>query len=257
MRIAVAGASGAVGRHVVDVAHEHSHEIVALTRSAGFDLTRTDPASAAALATALAGVDAVIDVTSTATQSSRASRAFFGTVTENLVAAERAAGVGHHVVLSIVGSDRAPHGYYAGKALQERMVGRGDVPWTIQRATQFHEFAAQMLDRFAVGPIGLVPTMRSQPVSAREVAEALVGRAEGSPLGLATDLAGPDVLRMRDMVRDYAAAVGRRVLLVEIPLPGGFGRAMRDGTVLASPDAEHGRQTFGDWLAAVHPPVSS
>lgn len=174
MKIAVAGATGAVGRHVVDVVREHGHEAVLLSRAEGVDLV-----SGAGLD--LSGVDAVIDVASTSTQSREESRAFFGAVTRTLQAAELAAGVRHHVSLGIVGSSDAPYAYYAGKALQEQLVEGGEVPWTILRATQFHEFASQIHGSITAGPFILVPKMVSQPVAAREVAERLVQLAEGAP----------------------------------------------------------------------------
>ncbi len=183
--------------------------------------------------------------------SDAASRAFFGAVTRNLLAAETAAGVRHHVVLSIVGVDDAPYSYYAGKVLQEQLVEAGHVPWTILRATQFHEFASQLYARTKVGPIVVVPAMQSQPVAAREVAERLVALAVGEPVGRATDLAGPRVERMSDMVRRWVKAAGRSGRVVEVPLPGAYGRAMRDGTLLARPGADLGVQTYDEWVTAV------
>lgn len=123
MKIAVAGGTGVVGRHVVEVATAHGHEVVVLARSTGTDLLRGD-----GLEQVLTGVDVVIDLTSVQTQAARRSRTFFGTVTSNLLAAEQRAGVGHHVVLGIVGSDLGDGGYYAGKVLQERLVAEGPVP---------------------------------------------------------------------------------------------------------------------------------
>ncbi|MET3511528.1 SDR family oxidoreductase [Plantibacter flavus] len=243
MKIVVAGGSGMVGRHVVAVAEERGHRVVALSRAAGVDL-----ATGAGLAQQLEASDVVVDVTSTATQSTQRSRQFFGAVTRNLLEAEGAAGVPHHVALSIVGSDTAPFGYYAGKALQEDLVSTGRIPWTILRATQFHEFAQQMVERFRFGPVTMVPTMTSQPVAAREVAERLVELAEGEPQGRPADLAGPEELRMAAMVKAYTAATGVRGPVVEIPLPGGFGKAMRDGTTLAGLDAQRGVQTFAQWI---------
>jgi uncharacterized protein YbjT (DUF2867 family) len=244
MRIAVAGGTGTVGRHVVDVVHETGHEPVVLTRSTGVDLV-----TGVGLADALAGVDVVIDVSSTLTMSAAASRAFFGSVTRNLLAAEAAAGVAHHVALSIVGSDAAPYGYYAGKVLQEQLIEDGPVPWTILRATQFHEFASQLHSRMRLGPIVVAPAMQSQPVAAREVAERLVALAVAEPAGRVTDLAGPRVERMADMVRRWATATGRRGRVVEVPLPGAYGRAMRDGTLIAQPGSDLGVQTFDEWVA--------
>ncbi|WP_285042874.1 NAD(P)H-binding protein [Plantibacter sp. LMC-P-059a] len=243
MKIVVAGGNGMVGRHVVAVAEERGHRVVSLSRATGVDLV-----SGAGLAQQLEAADVVIDVTSTATQSAAKSREFFGGVTRTLLDAEGAAGVPHHVALSIVGSDRAPFGYYAGKAEQEELVSTGRIPWTILRATQFHEFAQQMVERFRFGPITMVPTMTSQPVAAREVAERLVELAEGEPQGRPADLAGPEELRMSAMVKAYTAAEGIRGPVVEIPLPGGFGKAMRDGTTLAGPNAQRGAQTFAQWV---------
>ncbi|KQM17910.1 3-beta hydroxysteroid dehydrogenase [Plantibacter sp. Leaf171] len=243
MKIVVAGGNGMVGRHVVAVAEERGHRVVSLSRATGVDLV-----SGVGLAQQLEAADVVIDVTSTATQSAAKSSAFFGGVTRTLLDAEGAAGVPHHVALSIVGSDRAPFGYYAGKAVQEELVSTGRIPWTILRATQFHEFAQQMVERFRFGPVTMVPTMTSQPVAAHEVAERLVELAEGEPQGRPADLAGPEALRMSAMVKAYTAARGIRGPVIEIPLPGGFGKAMRDGTTLAGPDAQRGVQTFAQWI---------
>jgi uncharacterized protein YbjT (DUF2867 family) len=244
MRIAVAGGTGTVGRHVVESAQLRAHEVSVLSRSTGTDLTTGE-----GLTEALEGIDTVIDVTSISTQSARLSQAFFGAVTSNLLTAEKTADVGHHLALSIVGSDKAPFGYYAGKALQEQLITRGDTPWTILRATQFHEFAEQIYGQIALGPINLVPKMISQPVAAREVGQHLVELAERSPAGHPADLAGPEVLRMADMVRAFANAIDGKGPVWEIPLPGGFGKAMRDGTLTAGPEAILGTQKFSQWAA--------
>ncbi|GAA0993748.1 SDR family oxidoreductase [Subtercola frigoramans] len=246
MKIAVAGATGTVGRHVVAVARERGHEVLALSRAAGVDLT-----SGLGLAETLSGSQTVIDVTSISTQSAEESKRFFTLVTSHLLAAEVQAGVAHHIALSIVGSDQAPFGYYAGKAAQERLVNEAAVPWTILRATQFHEFARQIYGQVTIGPFTIIPTMISQPVAAREVAERLIFHAESKPNGLATDLAGPEVLRMAEMVRRYSKAVGGTARVLELPLPGGFGRALRNSTLVASPSADHGRQTFTEWIESV------
>lgn len=246
MRIAVAGGTGAVGRHVVEVARQRGHEAVVLSRSQGVDLV-----SGTGVAEAVRAADAVVDVASVQTRDSQASEDFFGAVTRGLLDAERRESVGHHVALSIVGVDAAPEGYYAGKVLQERLVAGGGVPWTILRATQFHEFAQQIHGAITVGPVTLVPWMRSQPVAAHEVAERLVALVEAGPSGRVADLGGPQERRMVDMVRAYARRTGARGPVVPVPLPGAFGRAMRDGSLVAGPAADHGRQTFDEWLAAL------
>lgn len=241
MRVGVAGGTGLVGRLVVDVAAGRGHQVVVLARSEGVDLT-----TGSGLAGRLAGVDAVVDTTNHVSQKRAESEAFFGAVTRHLLAAEADAGVGHHLVLSIVGIDDVDTGYYAGKRLQERLVAEGPVPWTILRATQFHEFAEQALGFVRIGPFSLVPRMLSQPVAAQEVAEHLVDLVETGPSGRADDLAGPERHDIADLARRVAR--GRRV--VPVPLPGKAGRAMRAGALCPQVDGPRGRTTFEEWLAA-------
>lgn len=241
MRITVAGGTGVIGRLVVEDARQRGHEVTVLSRASGTDLTSSCPLN-------LEGVEAVIDVTSIRTSNAARSTTFFTTATGKLLSAVRAAGVGHYVLLSIVGVDDAPYGYYAGKAAQENLVTTGDVPWSLLRSTQFHEFAEQIFRRMKVGPVSLVPEMRSQPVAATEVATRLVDLIESGPAGRVPDLAGPRVERMADLTRQWAATTNTKGIIVEVPLPGGFGRALRDGTLLARPGSHHGHRTFTEWL---------
>lgn len=252
MRLAVAGGTGLVGRMVVDVARERGHDVVVLARSEGVDLT-----TGTGLADRLQGVGAVVDVTNHPSQKRAAAEGFFGAVTGTLLAAEAAVGVGHHVVLSIVGIDDVDTGYYAGKRRQEQVVGEGPVPWSVLRATQFHEFAEQVLGFATVGPVSLVPRMLCQPVAAREVAKALVALAETDPVGRAPELAGPEQHQLVDLARRFSAArrLGRHV--VPVRLPGRAGAAMRSGALTPSGEGPRGTLTFADWLAGVSPPGSS
>lgn len=250
MKVAVAGGTGVVGTHVVEVAREHGHDVVVLTRGNGVDLR-----TGAGLDTALHGVDVVIDVAGVQTTSAKVSTEFFTTTTRALLDAERRANVKHHVALSIVGIDRAPVAYYAGKVAQEALVEAGTVPWTILRATQFHEFAAQMYSRAMVGPIHLAPRMLIQPIAAHEVAQHLVELAVAPPAGRVPDLAGPREEHMPEMIRAYAGATGHTGRIPAVTLPGAFGRAMRDGSVLPGPGAVLGRQTFSEWIADMRPVV--
>lgn len=248
MKIAIAGGTGVVGRHVVGVARERGHETVVLSRATGVDLT-----AGSGLDAELSGVDAVIDVTSVATMSATGAMAFFRAVTRNLIEAERAAGVHHHVALSIIGAADAPHGYYAGKQIQEDLVltaPSGSVVW----AAQFHEFAQQNAPMTKAGPVHLVPEMLSQPVAAREVAGVLVEVAEGSPRGRGPQVAGPEQMHVADMIRGFLQSRGRPARVRQFPLPGAFGRALRDGTLLPGPGAHIGTRTFAEWLAAGESP---
>ena len=242
-RVAVAGGTGVLGRYVVEVARRRGHDVMVLARSEGVDLT-----SGEGLAGRLDGVDVVVDATSVGTTRRSAAESFFGDVTRHLLAAEREAGVGHHVAVSIVGIDDVPYGYYYGKRLQERLIAEGDVPWTVLRATQFHEFTGQVLEFARVGPISMVPRMLSQPVAAVEVAEALVGFAETGPAARAPDLAGPERLDMVDLARRVVKArgLGRRV--VPVWVPGRAGRGMRSGALTPSSDGPRGRIGFQAWL---------
>lgn len=247
MRIAVAGGTGTVGRPLVAALRIAGHDTVVLARSEGVDIR-----SGAGLEAALDGVDAVIDVLSVATLAATESVDFFETTTRRLLAAEAGAGVRHHLALSIVGVDRAPYGYYAGKLAQERAVHSGRVPWTILRATQFHEFSAQMLARARIGPVHIAPRMRTQPVAAHEVAEHLARLAGESPAGRVADLAGPREESLVRMVRAYARSIGSRAWLPAVSLPGDFGRAQRDGSLLPDASAILAQQSFDEWLSGAH-----
>ncbi|WP_211217941.1 NAD(P)H-binding protein [Microbacterium luticocti] len=243
-RIAIAGGTGTVGRLVVEIARAHGHDAVVISRSTGVDLVSGD-----GLDTVLAGVDTVIDVSNTSSMSATASVRHFETTTRTLLDAETRVGVRHHIVLSIVGiDDEKGYGYYQGKRAQERAVAAGRVAYTILRATQFHEFAQQMFERMKFGPFVLVPTMRSQPIAAREVAARLVELAEGAPAGRVTDIAGPRVERMAELARRYGRAAGLPGRVVELSLPGAPGRQMRDGSLLAGTAAEVRGPSYAQWL---------
>ncbi len=244
MKIAVAGGTGVVGRYVVRAVESRGHEPVVLSRSTGVDLT-----TGAGLDQALAGAGAVIDVSNTTTARRRAAITFFAAVSEVLMRAEERAGVGHHVLLSIVGIDRVPLGYYKGKLYQEELCSGGSVPATILRATQFHEFPAQLLQRLPTAAVVPVPRMWSQTVAAREVADALVAAALSPPAGRLPDLAGPRVERMEDLVAQLLKARGRRSLVVPLRIPGRAGSAMAEGLLLPTDDGPRGTQTFDQWLA--------
>ena len=228
------------------VAKERGHHIVSLSRAEGVDLVNGH-----GLAQALAGMDTVIDVSGIQTTSTKQAVDFFTNATQNLLAAEKEAGVQHHVALSIVGIDGATSGLYAGKLVQEDEVRHGGVPWTLLRSTQFHEFVPLTVKIGSVGPLVAVPKMFTQPVAAREVAEALVDAAEAGPHGRITDLGGPRTEELADLVRTYLAKIGERKKVLEAVLPGRMGKAMRSGALIPAPGAAVGRQTFQQWLDAI------
>ncbi|WP_329034625.1 NAD(P)H-binding protein [Streptomyces sp. NBC_00178] len=242
MRVAVAGGTGLVGRLVVGELTAAGHEPVVLSRARGVDLVR-----GTGLDGALSGVDVVVDVSNVTTLSRRRAVGFFDSAGHRLLDAAAGAGVRHHVALSIVGVDRVAHGYYAGKLRQEEIVAEGRVPWTVLRATQFHEFVGQTLQQMP-RRLAVVPRMTTRPVAAREVARHLVELALAPPRGMAPELAGPRVEQLVDLVRRLLAARQERRLVVPLWLPGAAGAAMRGDGQLPLGQGPRGSETFDEWL---------
>lgn len=244
MRIAVAGGTGLVGALLVGRLARAGHDVVVLARATGVDLL-----AGVGVEDALDGSDTVVDVLSTPAQGTRSASRFFTTTTRVLLDAGRRTGVGHHVTLSIVGVDDARSGYHRGKRDQEAVLTASPTPWSLLRATQFHEFPGQLLARTTVGPVGVVPRMRVAPVAVTAVADRLAAIATGEPLGRVRDLAGPAEEDLVAMARAVAGRLGvRRVL--GVPLPGHDGRRLRRGGLLPGPHAERAGPTFTAWLDA-------
>ena len=242
MRVAVAGGTGWSGKRVAASLRARGHQPVVLSRSTGVDLT-----TGHGLDERLDGVEAVIDVSNVVTRSAAEAVRFFEAATSHLLRAEQRAGIGHHVVLSIVGCDRVDLGYYFGKRRQEELVLGGPVPVTVLRATQFHEFAAQMLR--SREPVVRVPRMRSQPVALTEVADHLADLATGEALGRAPEMGGPEPdLWMDDMVSRLATVRGDDRLLERADMPDDVARQINDGGLLPTAPGPRGRITFGEWL---------
>lgn len=248
MRIAVAGATGNIGTLTAAALERAGHDVVRISRSLGVDLT-----TGAGLDEALAGVGAVVDVTSSTSSSTATDPAeavaFFGTNTANLLAAEERAGVGHHVLLSIVGLDRV-HGnaHYAGKREQERLVAAGPVPWTIVPATQFHDFAATVVAWTERDGTATIPPLLVQPIAPADVAAVLAEVAAGAPRGRHADVAGPATEDLVDMARRTVDARNHRVRLVPT-WSSVLGAEMAGEVLLPGPDAVLAATTFDDWLA--------
>jgi uncharacterized protein YbjT (DUF2867 family) len=247
MKIAIAGSTGVVGRHVVNAARSGGLEVVELSRSTGCDLT--NPASLRGL---IDGARSVIDVSNTSRFTRRAATAFFASATASLTSEAERAGVQHFISLSIVGIDRASsYGYYNAKMLQESLVVASPVPSSIVRATQFHEFASQLLERVRVGPVAFVPHMKVQSVDAKSLAEFLFQVAMGDPLSTVTEVAGPEV---GDIVQHARRISERRhgPRVVALPVVGSFARSISSGVLLPSRDATILGPTFESWLNDHH-----
>lgn len=243
MRIAVAGGTGIAGQYVVAAAREAGHDVAVMSRRAGVDV-----ATGVGLTQALKGADVVIDVTNPGSLSARVATRFFERSTEQMLAAGEAAGVHHHVALSIVGIDGVDGGYYAGKLAQERAVEKSEgVPFTIVRAAQFHEFPAQFLARMR-GPIAYLPTGLLRPVAAREVGEYLVRVAEAEPARRAADLVGPRDEVLADMARRFLRRAGKKQRVLEMRMPGRVGKAFASGVLRGTETATRAQLDFDTWL---------
>jgi uncharacterized protein YbjT (DUF2867 family) len=243
VKIAVAGGTGLVGRQTVEAVRRVGHDPLVLARSAGVDLT-----TGAGLPAVLDGVDAVIDVTNTPSVNTDQMRAFFAAVTGQLLAAEHHGGVRHHVVLSIVGLDRLPdHGHYAGKREQERLALSGPVPASVVRATQFFDFAAQMVNWTLRGQSAALAPLLLQPVAVTDVADVLVEVALGEPVNGICELAGPETQDLVDMARRTLAARGESLRLIPT-WRGRYGVEMAGEVLLPRPDARLAPTTFDHWL---------
>ena len=247
-KIAVAGATGRVGHHVVDVLEERGHEVVAISRSTGVDVITGD-----GLAEALTGVEVVIDTATGPSPDQDAATAFFTTAARNLHQAGERAGVRRMVVVSIIGVDELKGGYSLAKLAHEQAMLAGSIPVRVVRAAQFHEFVEQLVQWGTQGDVSYVPKMRTQLVAARSVAEALVDVATDSePAGPIVEVAGP---RDESMVEAATLLVARRGDSVRIE-----GRsdpadpdsaANEAGVLLPGPEAKLAGPTFEEWLDAM------
>lgn len=240
MRIAVAGASGTVGRHVADAVRRRGHDVLALSRSDGVDLT-----GAAGLSDALGGVDVVIDVANASTIEEEPATEFFTTVAGNLQRAGAERGVRRIVTLSIVGIDDADFGYYRAKLAHERASGAGPVPSTVVRATQLHELAAQLMAITRTNGHASVFDVQSQPIAAAAVGDALAETAERASGPRSPDLAGPEQANLVDMAHAFLA---HRGIELEVEPDTETMAGVADGGLLPGPDAKIIGPSFTQWL---------
>jgi uncharacterized protein YbjT (DUF2867 family) len=244
MRIAVAGATGNIGALTVAALARSGHDVVRISRSLGVDL-----ASGKGLDAALAGVDAVVDVTNYMASGREETVAYFGTATRNLLAAEERAGVRHHVLLSIAGIGRVDgNAHYAGKREQERIVTEGSVPWTIVPATQFYDFAATMTSWTEHDGVAAIPPLLVQPIAPEDVADVLAEIAASAPQGRYRNVSGPEPQDLVDMARRTNEARGHPVKL-EPTWSSLLGPEMAGDVLLPGEDARIAPTTFDEWLA--------
>jgi uncharacterized protein YbjT (DUF2867 family) len=251
-KIAVAGATGRVGRHVVDVLEAQGHDVVGMSRSLGVDVVTGD-----GLAEALAGVECVIDVATGPSPDQEAATEFFTAAARNLHEAGERAGVQRMVVVSIIGCDQFTAGYGAAKVAHEQAMLSGPIPVRVLRAAQFHEFVAQLVEWGRQGEVSYVPKMRTQLVAARTVAQALADLATGpesapAPGSSGTsipEIAGPREENLVDMAILLVARRGDPVRIEGVSDPADPDRKLYEsGALLPGPDATLAGPTFEEWL---------
>jgi uncharacterized protein YbjT (DUF2867 family) len=243
-KIAVAGATGRVGRHVVDLLREQGHDVVPMSRATDVDVVTGD-----GLAEALSGVDVIIDVATGPSPDQQVATEFFTASTRNLQQEGARAGVGLVVVVSIIGIDRFEGGYNAAKLAHEQAMLAGPIPVRILRAAQFHEFVGELMAWGRDGDVSYMWNMRTQLVAARSVAEALVALAT-DPDASFTEIAGPREERLAEAAKLLAAHNGDPVRIEEVSDPNDPDSAnSAGGAALPEPGAATlAGPTFEEWL---------
>ena len=245
-KIAVAGATGRLGRHVVDVLEERGYEVVPVSRASGVDVITGDGLDAA-----LAGVDVIVDVATGPSPDQEEATAFFTTSARNLHEAGQRAGVARMLVVSIVGTDRYSGGYGAAKIAHEQAALAGPIPARILRSTQFHEFVGQLLAWGTQGEVAYVQRMRTQPIAARAVAETLADMVVEPDGPAVTDVAGPREESMVDLAGALALRRGLAVKVEGVSGDDADSRLAEDGGLLPGPGATLAGPTFEQWLDSV------
>ena len=244
MKIVVIGGTGLIGWQVVKNLVELGHDVVPASPDTGVNTL-----TAAGLSDALAGAAVVIDVSNSPSFEDAAVLEFFETSTRNILAAEAAAGVGHHVALSVVGTERlSESGYIRAKITQEKLITTSSIPYSIVHATQFFEFAARIAADATDGDRVRVPEALIQPMASSDVAAAVCDVAVAAPLHGTIEIAGPEPLRFEDFIRKALRAEGDQRIVVADPQARYYGARLSEHTLQPDDGARLGTTRFDDWL---------
>jgi uncharacterized protein YbjT (DUF2867 family) len=244
MKIVVIGGSGLIGSRLVTKLREHGHEAVAASPKSGVDTLTCE-----GLAEALNAASVVVDVSNSPAWEDAAVLKFFETSTHNLLTYETAAGVGHHVALSVVGTDRMlSSGYFRAKIAQENLIKGSSIPYSIVRATQFFEFVKGIADFSTQGNTVHLPSALIQPMAADDVASAVGKVATGAPVNGTVEVGGPEKFRLDELVRQGLAAWNDPREVVADPHASYYGVVLSERTLVPDDDALLGQTRFADWL---------
>jgi uncharacterized protein YbjT (DUF2867 family) len=244
MKIVVIGGSGLIGKKLVKNLRQQGHEVVAASPSSGVNTVTGE-----GLAQALDGAQVVVDVANAPSWEDNAVLAFFETSGRNILAAEAAAGIGHHVALSVVGTDRLlASGYFRAKMAQENLIKASPIPYTIVRATQFFDFVGGIAQSATEGQTVRLPPVLMQPIASDDVAAGMTDAAPAEPLNGTVDLAGPEPIRQDDLVRRFLNATGDTRTVITDPKALYFGIAVNDQSLTPGDHPRLGPTRFEDWL---------
>ena len=244
MKIVIIGGSGLIGSKLVAKLREDGHEVVSASLDSGVNTVTGD-----GLTDALRGASVVVDVSNSPSYEEAAVLEFFETSTRNLLDAEAAAGAGHHVALSIVGTDRLPDsGYYRAKQAQEKLITSSSVPYSIVHATQFFEFIRPIADAATAGDTVRLPPALIQPMAADDVASAMAKVSVGAPLNGIVEIGGPEQFRLDELIRRVLSSRHdpRRVVIDPSALY--FGGKLDERTLVPGDNARLAATRFEDWL---------
>jgi uncharacterized protein YbjT (DUF2867 family) len=245
MKVVVIGGSGLIGSRLVERLREAGHDPLAASPDSGVDTLTGE-----GMADALEDAEAVVDVSNAPAWDDAAVLEFFQTSTRNILAGEVGAGVGHHVALSVVGTDRLPEsGYFRAKLAQEDAIKAGPIPYSIVRATQFFEFIGRIADSNTEGETVRVPPVLVQPEAADDVAAALAVAAVGAPVNGTVELAGPERLRLDELTRRVLSANGDARRVMADGSARYFGATLDERSLIPGDDARIAPTRFEDWLA--------
>jgi uncharacterized protein YbjT (DUF2867 family) len=251
MKIVIIGGTGLIGSKLVSRLRGEGHEVVPAAPNTGVNTLTGE-----GVAAALDGANVVVDVSNSPSFEDTAVLKFFETSTRNLLTAEAAAGVGHHVALSIVGCDRAPgSGYLRAKVAQEKLIRSSPVPYSLVRATQFFEFFTRIADEATTGETVRIPPVRFQPIAAADVAEAVGTVAVGAPTNAILEVAGPEQFRFDQFIAQGLSSRHDPRVVVADPQAHYFGTALDERTLVPEGEARLGEIRFEDWLVQTAPPV--
>jgi uncharacterized protein YbjT (DUF2867 family) len=245
MKIVVIGGSGLIGSKLVNKLREQRHEAVAASPNTGVNTLTGE-----GLAEALKGASVAVDVSNAPSWEDAAVMNFFETSTRNLLAAEATAGVGHHVALSVVGTERLlESGYFRAKIAQENLIKASSIPYSIVRATQFYEFVKGIADFSTKGNEVHLPSALIQPMAADDVASAVARVATGSPVNGIVEVGGPEQFRLDELIRRGLAARKDPRKVVADPQATYYGVKVTERALVPEKDATLGKTRFDQWLA--------